>query len=437
MGSFFPINKRKRTDEPNWEFVNERSVQLLNIDQQSEIRDQMKLIRLTEDDLYSLAVLKPYIEKHSDEIMDAFYNHLISINHLKKIIEDHSTVHRLKQTLKLHIIEMFSGQIDEAYIKKRLRVASVHFKIGLLPKWYIGAFQQILEIIILILTKSNWSQENIKKAMLLCSKLINFETQLVLEEYEKENIRIRNAQYEQVKDELKKNMSLITANLAHLSEETNGSVKEVIVHSSEILRNTQQNIAQVNKIEMEATSGNHLMGQLEGHIENIAGRTEEMEELVFKLKDSSNKINQITSIVKQIADQTNHLAINASIEAARAGVHGKGFAVVAEEVRKLANESKQSVEQITKLIEESAPIKSNAVDTTKTIKEIVHVGLESSLKVKQAFTHIVDSVHENKKQIDLVGEDMTKLVEVIKEMNTYTSKVASQASNVYETTVHL
>lgn len=437
MAVFRRISKNPNYEEPKWIGVNSQQENLLEISRDSDVYAQLKLIHLTEEDLNLLACIKPYIEKSIEEIVDTFYDALTSIPQLKSIINQHSTVERLKKTLSVHILEMFSGKINEEFIQKRMRIAQVHLKIGLLPKWYIGAFQNILNSIINIINRSNWSKESIEKATVLSIKLINFETQIVLEEYEKEKKQYIELQHNQVKDELKNNLSLIMKNLTQLSEETTNSIKEIIDYSLEIKNDIKSYIGQVKEMEKNTSGGNILMEHLEEKIVSISERTKEMEDLVLEQQKSSEKINNIISIVTQIADQTNLLALNAAIEAARAGEHGKGFAVVAEEVRKLANQSKESVKQITEIIENTSKITENTVSTTRTIRETVTTGLESGIKVKKTFNQIENALQENKKQIETVGNDIETLVETIDNINQYTLKVANQARELYEKTVNL
>lgn len=437
MAIFRRISKNPNYEEPKWIGVNSQQENLLEISRDSDVYAQLKLIHLTEEDLNLLTCIKPYIEKSIEEIVDTFYDALSSIPQLKSIINQHSTVERLKKTLSVHILEMFSGKINEEFIQKRMRIAQVHLKIGLLPKWYIGAFQNILNSIINIINRSNWSKESIEKATVLSIKLINFETQIVLEEYEKEKKQYIELQHNQVKDELKNNLSLIMKNLAQLSEETTNSIKEIIDYSLEIKNDIKSYIGQVKEMEKNTSGGNILMEHLEEKIVSISERTKEMEDLVLEQQKSSEKINNIISIVTQIADQTNLLALNAAIEAARAGEHGKGFAVVAEEVRKLANQSKESVKQITEIIENTSKITENTVSTTRTIRETVTTGLESGIKVKKTFNQIENALQENKKQIETVGNDLETLVETIDNINQYTLKVANQARELYEKTVNL
>lgn len=437
MAIFRRISKNPNYEEPKWIGVNSQQENLLEISRDSDVYAQLKLIHLTEEDLNLLACIKPYIEKSIEEIVDTFYDALTSIPQLKSIINQHSTVERLKKTLSVHILEMFSGKINEEFIQKRMRIAQVHLKIGLLPKWYIGAFQNILNSIINIINRSNWSKESIEKATVLSIKLINFETQIVLEEYEKEKKQYIELQHNQVKDELKNNLSLIMKNLTQLSEETTNSIKEIIDYSLEIKNDIKSYIGQVKEMEKNTSGGNILMEHLEEKIVSISERTKEMEDLVLEQQKSSEKINNIISIVTQIADQTNLLALNAAIEAARAGEHGKGFAVVAEEVRKLANQSKESVKQITEIIENTSKITENTVSTTRTIRETVTTGLESGIKVKKTFNQIENALQENKKQIETVGNDIETLVETIDNINQYTLKVANQARELYEKTVNL
>ena len=116
----------------------------LNIHDNSEVAKQIQMIRLTKEDLIIIKNLQPFVLANIEEIVDQFYKNLEYENSLLKIINDNSSIERLKNTLREHITEMFDGNIDESYFAKRIKIAHIHVRIGLQTKWYMCAFQDIL-----------------------------------------------------------------------------------------------------------------------------------------------------------------------------------------------------------------------------------------------------------------------------------------------------
>ncbi|MBE6182756.1 MAG: hypothetical protein E7150_00640, partial [Bacillus sp. (in: Bacteria)] len=127
----------------------------LTVDKSSEVFKQIQMIGLTIDDLQKMLIIKPLVIEKIDVIVDRFYQNLENEPSLFAIINDHSSIERLKITLKNHISEMFDGKINETYFEKRIRIAHVHVKIGLPTKWYMCAFQD------LFLSICNIIEENI------------------------------------------------------------------------------------------------------------------------------------------------------------------------------------------------------------------------------------------------------------------------------------
>lgn len=149
-----------------------------------EVLAQMNMIDLTQKDLELIAELRPVVVAQIEQITASFYESILHVDTLKEIITSHTTVNHLRQTLSHHLMEMFNGRIDEAFIEKRMRIATVHKKIGLPSKWYMGAFQNLLCTLLRIVDGLQGIRPDCSALAQAVTKLLSLEQQLVLEAYE-------------------------------------------------------------------------------------------------------------------------------------------------------------------------------------------------------------------------------------------------------------
>ncbi|WP_280523679.1 putative bifunctional diguanylate cyclase/phosphodiesterase [Paenibacillus dendritiformis] len=166
--------------DPPWKDSDDAHLQI-----NEKITAQMSMIELSEKDLEIVRSIRPLVLEHIDEIVDSFYDSVLRVDILKKLILEHSQIEKLRKTLKKHLIEMFSGRIDPEFIEKRMRIAIVHERIGLKTRWYMGAFQNLQNAFIHMLNLHMPDKERMLTVCLSITKLLNLEQQLVLEAYEK------------------------------------------------------------------------------------------------------------------------------------------------------------------------------------------------------------------------------------------------------------
>ncbi|USG66781.1 globin-coupled sensor protein [Brevibacillus ruminantium] len=406
------------------------------VEQKSELVKQLSLINLTVEDLAVAKMLQPLVVQNIAEIVDFFYANLETEATLMEIIDKNSTIVRLKQTLTGHITEMFSGRIDRQYIEQRSRIAIKHLKIGLEPKWYMCAFQNLLISLIDLLDRHIDDKQEFKRAVAVTTKILNIEQQIVLEEYENQHERLRQ-EAQKKKDELRVVLSNSAHELAAVSEETSASVHQLTEQSREILRYVEKGTGYTNKAQALSDEGKEKlenqqqqMGLIERSADRIALEMRTLEEI-------SEKIRGIVDVVTAIAEQTNLLALNAAIEAARAGEQGRGFAVVAGEVRKLAEQTKQSVAGVTELIEKTNTQTASLSVVVAEVQKLVSSSSTMTSETNRFFDEIRSAVTDSQDQSSRIQKELENFFHVMGEMNHAVSQVAISADQLSEITENL
>jgi len=192
-------------------------------------------------------------------------------------------------------------------------------------------------------------------------------------------------------------------NQVNTVKDTSDVIKQMSVSTQQVAANTTVT-ANVAKKALQATNeGGKAIDITKEQMNNIEKTVVKIDDVIKILGDRSNEIIQIVEAISGIAEQTNLLALNAAIEAARAGEHGKGFAVVAEEVRQLAESSKDSAEKISILISHIQNDTGNAVSAMNEGTNQVKIGMEVVAKAGQAFEDILSAVNEITSQIQEVA----------------------------------
>ncbi|MCG7584041.1 methyl-accepting chemotaxis protein [Photobacterium sp. OFAV2-7] len=216
------------------------------------------------------------------------------------------------------------------------------------------------------------------------------------------------------------------------------AIHEMSATSGEVANHAEMTAAAAQASTAACEQGQGVIGQNRNAITSLANQVQDAANVIHELENNAQGINQILSTIQGIAEQTNLLALNAAIEAARAGEQGRGFAVVADEVRVLSQRTHDSTEEIRSMIETLQQNTQQAVDSMQTSTELADqsVGYAEAAseslnqithtitEISDMATHIASAAEEQR----AVSEDISRNTQAIKEVSDHLAEQTAEVS---------
>jgi methyl-accepting chemotaxis protein len=458
----------------------------------AEIMDRLDFLGFTKEDADILLGLQSKVREIADEFSVEFYDRSFRSRDFAAVVEAAGSSRApLEKAQAGYAIQLFGGTPDTEYVAYRQMIGALHARIGVEPKFYTPSYQFYFDGLMPYLRKWIEDGDELAKAQSALNKVFLFDQSIIMGTYVARltgkltgmmtNVGVTADEVAKASGELNtfaEQVGQATQGVAELNgnlakgaqeqlatvEDTTQSAAQLMSAVEQIAKATQDQVASVDeasslvgqvsaaivevaKAAQEASSGSTQASEAaqvgsEKVVESIAGiqRIKEAVDAaaaqIGELGTQSEEIGKIVAVIDDIAAQTNLLALNAAIEAARAGEHGRGFAVVADEVRNLAERVALATKEITTLI---ADIQRGVGDSVKLVgqgAEETNKGVELVEAAGEALGNIdnlvnvvaggIESISASAEEVSASSSEVVKTIESVSAVATQNAAATEQ-----------
>ncbi|ODC03733.1 chemotaxis protein [Terasakiispira papahanaumokuakeensis] len=229
-------------------------------------------------------------------------------------------------------------------------------------------------------------------------------------------------------ERLSHELSEVVSHQMNFMDQVSTAFNEMVSTANEVASNCSSAAASAEQSEQQVNEGNQLIQRTMSALERLQSEMNDANDSMMTLSNESKGIVTILDTIKAIAEQTNLLALNAAIEAARAGEQGRGFAVVADEVRTLAGRTAESTDEIERLLTQLHQQTDVVALKMSSSVEVVHSSVELASQTQQVFGQIMQS-------IQAIGEMMIQISTAAEQQHSVAEEINQNVTMVHDSTM--